>query len=161
VVPAQRRPQERAQRAQERTVGDDAPVEAHVGGAFALGQRPRAPPPQVAVDVALHDLGRFEANDLRARVQVIRQAALEVLARDLADGGLAVGFDVDVDGAPPLRVGACVGDGSEDLLARRGDVPFVDEAVLGGADPQQRAGERALDRERRLRRVALVGEVTH
>ena len=51
------------------------------------------------------------------RVQVVRQAALEVLARDLAERRRPVGLDVDVDRRPPARVRARVGERVEHRLA--------------------------------------------
>jgi hypothetical protein len=56
-----------------------------------------------------------------------------------------------------------VGDRGEDGLARRGDVPLVDEHV-GAHEPgdaQDEARQRLLDRQRRTRRVALVAELGH
>ena len=85
-----------------------------------------------------------------------------MLARLLADRGLAlVGVDADVDRLPPDRVAAGVGDRGEHRLARRGDLPLVDEHVLARGETQQRRGHRLLDTVRRLCGVALGAEVAN
>ena len=58
-------------------------------------------------------------------LQRVGELALEVLLGGAADRRLAVALDVDVDGLPPLRVGARVGERIEHLLLRRVDVPLV------------------------------------
>ena len=126
-------------------------------------QRPRPAAGQVAVDLRGHRARRLERDDARARVQVVGQAPLEVLARLLAQLGRPVGIDVEVDRAPPFGVGPRVGDRGEDRLARRRDIPLVDEDVgahqPGGA--QHEARQRLLDAQRRARGVALVAEIGH
>jgi hypothetical protein len=114
---------------------------------------------QVAADVGLDDVRRLEPHDRRLGVQVVGEAALEVLARGLAEQGRTVGVDVDVDRAPPRRVAARVGDRVEDGLRGRRHVPLVDEAVLVARRREHRARERALDAHGRLARVRLVTEV--
>jgi hypothetical protein len=160
VVPAEGRAQDRREHPQQRLVGVHAPVEAHVRAAVGqVGQRPAPGAAEVAVDLALDHLRRLEPDDPRARVQVVGQPALEVLARLLAELGLALGVDVDVDRPPPPRVGAGVGDRVEHRLARGGDVPRVDEQVLARGDGEDRLRQRALDPLRRLGRAAAVAEV--
>ena len=158
-TPARRRRRQHAlclpQRSRGQLVG--APVEAHVGAAVRrVGERPAAVPAQVAVDLALDHVRRLERHDPRARVQVVGQPALEVLARFLAERRLAVGVDVDVDRLPPLRVGAGVGDRGEHRLARRGDVPLVDEHVLARREREDRRDSARWTGSRRLRGVARV-----
>jgi hypothetical protein len=48
--------------------------------------------------------------------------ALELLPRDAADRGLAVGVDIEVDGPPPLGIRAGVSQRIEHRLLRRVDV---------------------------------------
>ena len=89
-----------------------------------------------------------------ARVQVVREPALEVLVRVLA-----VVADVDVDRLPPLRVGLAVGEHVEDGLGRRVDVPLVDELVLAVRQLEDRAREPLLGLQARAGGVAGRAEV--
>jgi hypothetical protein len=95
-----------------------------------LGQRPQAGAAQVALDLGADRVRRLEPRDPRPGAQVVREPALEVLARRRADRRGAAGLDVDVDRPPPDRVRARVGERVEDGIRRRGDVPLVDEQVL-------------------------------
>ena len=65
-------------------------------------QRPDAGAAQVAVGLALERVRALGARRPRARVQVVREAALEVLV-----GVLAVVADVDVDRLPPVAGRSC------------------------------------------------------
>ena len=106
----------------------------------AWRERPAPVPAQVALDLALDHVRRLEPHDPRARVQVVGQPALEVLARLLAERRLAVGLDVDVD-----RSTSRVAAASAIAPTRRagGDVPLVDEHVLGRGELEDRPRARA------------------
>src|SRR5438477_4343333 len=98
VVPAEHRPQHGGQDAEQRAVGDHPPVEVDVDSAVRGGERPDPLARQVADDADLEFARAVEANDLRARLQVVGEAALELLARDAAHLRRAVCLDRDVDG---------------------------------------------------------------
>jgi hypothetical protein len=122
-------------------------------------QRPRALAAQVAVDLDLQRARRIERHDPRLGPQVVGQPALEVLARDLADLGLAVRVDLEVDGPPPLGVAAAVGQRVEHSVGRRGHIPLVDEHVLARSGAQHGVRDLLLHGQRRLRGVARIGVV--
>ena len=74
----------------------------------------------------------------------------------------AVGVDRDVDGPPPLRVGAGVAERLEDRCRRRPDLPLVDEDVLvveHAVDLEDRVRERLLDARGRRGGVRVALEV--
>jgi len=63
-------------------------------------------------------------------VEVIGEAALELVPGDATRLRLAVAACLEVDGLPPLGIGASVRERVEHSLLRRVDVPFVDEHVF-------------------------------
>ena len=82
----------------------------------------------------LEAVGAVDADDRRGGLQVVRELALELLARGAAHLRRAVALHGDVHGAPPLRIGARVGERVEHRLLRGGDIPLVDEDVFAGQD---------------------------
>ena len=134
VVPAQGGAQDRREELEQAPVGVDLPVEADVGAVVGvLAQRPDAGAAEVAVGLAVDAVRAVRFDRLRAGVQVVGQAALEVLERVLA-----LGLDADVDRLPPLGVGVAVGEDVEDRLGVGLDVPLVDERVLRVDELEQR-----------------------
>src|SRR4051794_8246745 len=94
VVPAEQRAQYGSQVAEQRPVGDDAPVEVDVELAAPWSEGPDALAGEIADDLDLELARALQPHDLRAGLEVVGQLALELLLRDAPDRGLAIGVDL-------------------------------------------------------------------
>ena len=116
-----------------------APVEAHVRAAVLSSVSVHRPVPRRSPSTSAPITSGGSSRVIRERVRRwYGSRPLKCWRDSLPTSGSPVGLHRQVDGLPPRRVAARVGDRREHRLARRVDVPLVHELVLARGEPRQR-----------------------
>ena len=104
VIPPEGGPEHGRQHAQKRSVGRDAPVEAHMRPPPGSGVSVHVPRPRRSPATSPSRMWAAAQDRRRAGPELIGEPSLEAGGRAAPDARRSIGLDREVDGPPPLGV---------------------------------------------------------